>query len=255
MHEAPPFFEQAFSRMPPGAEPMPLVVDLDGGLLQNDPARIVINAALLAHPVGAVREGLLRTGRHDRSALRVARHWPDLMVSLPVNPDVVDLMQIYGRFGGQIAVITRADAGMAERVVTRLRLRAQIYGSDRGHFMSDLRKARVLQALYGPHGFLYVGGVRVQEAVCMMARRAILVDMPERLRARLLTHGVAASVLPPPIWHSARMRVSQMTGAAESDGMNQKVSREMWEAARTPGAPAEAQATRSRPTGRGGRMG
>lgn len=219
-------------RLPRGAAPLPLVVDLDGGLLRVNPALCLLKTARNTNFLAATREGFWQRGRPDRLAMQAARRWPGLPVPLQLNPDVADLVRAYGRFGAQVVVVSSADRAMTERVVAHLGFRMRVYGSDPEHFLDSHRKSRLLTALFGPHRFIYVGGQSSQEVICLNSRRTIMVDLPERMKGRLLTSGVPLTLLPSPVWRNVVVAAGKLLGTQDADmskeGLNRTASREIW---------------------------
>lgn len=103
---------------------------------------------------------------------------------LPYNEEVVAYVQRWRDAGGRAVLVSAADQRIVDRVADHLALFDAAYGSDGRMNLKGARKAAFLAERY-PDGFAYVGDKDADYAIWQRAARAITVDVPRALRARV----------------------------------------------------------------------
>jgi 4-hydroxybenzoate polyprenyltransferase len=178
-------FEQqdASPRIAPvaGTASAPLVVDLDGTLLETDLlieslARLLRQTplALLALP------GWLLKGRANLKS-EVARRVELDPALLPYRAALLDYLRSEHDKGRQIVLATASDERYAHRVADYLKLFDLVLASDGNTNLSGERKRSRLVQQFGERGFDYVGNEFRDLAVWSAARKAIVVNPKPRL--------------------------------------------------------------------------
>lgn len=103
---------------------------------------------------------------------------------LPYNEEIVAYVQRWRDAGGRAVLVSAADQRIVERVADHLALFDEAYGSDGRMNLKGARKADFLAEHY-PEGFAYIGDKDADYAIWQRAARAITVDVPRSLRARV----------------------------------------------------------------------
>ncbi|MBA4178006.1 MAG: hypothetical protein C0505_15830 [Leptothrix sp. (in: Bacteria)] len=164
-----------------GADPVPLVVDLDGTLLRTDtlveslfdvarrrPLQLLGLPAWLLHGRARAKRGLALAAAVD----------PTL---LPCTTELVVHLRGLKRQGRRLVLATGADERIAQAVAGELALFDAVLASD-GHVnLSGAAKRDRLVALYGERGFDYAGNSARDLPVWAAARRGLLVRPSRRL--------------------------------------------------------------------------
>ncbi|MCM2562317.1 UbiA family prenyltransferase [Lutimaribacter sp. EGI FJ00015] len=166
--------------------PLPdvLVVDLDGTLIRTDMLFETFWAALsqrwtsIVGVLGALPEGRAHLKRtlSGLGAVDVA--------ALPYNDDVVAYARRWREAGGRVVLVSAADQRIVDSVAAHLGLFDAAHGSDGQTNLKGARKAAFLSERF-PEGFAYFGDRDADYPIWQRATRAITVDVPQSLRARV----------------------------------------------------------------------
>jgi 4-hydroxybenzoate polyprenyltransferase/phosphoserine phosphatase len=158
---------------PSGTEEPILVVDLDGTLCRTDTLHEALLGLVARQPQILLRlPGWLRGGRADFKARVAAEHTvPGTM--LPLNPEVVEMIEKARAEGRRIALVTAADQRQADGVAEVVGLFDEVIGSSSGRNLKGAEKARFLVDRYGAKGFDYIGDSLADQPVWASARHAI----------------------------------------------------------------------------------
>jgi 4-hydroxybenzoate polyprenyltransferase len=113
----------------------------------------------------------------DRSKLDV--------VTLPYNSDVVDYVRCWHANGGRTALVTGSHQHIADKISRHVGEFDEAHGSSEGVNLKGTRKASFLEEKYGAGHFAYLGDSATDLPVWSKAAKAITVDAPPSLRARL----------------------------------------------------------------------
>ena len=160
-----------------------LVVDLDHSLIKSD----LLHEALfegLAHAPGETLRACSRLGdgiAAFKSAMtELCRVPPE---DLPYNEEVIALIRARRAAGEKVALVSGSDQRMVRRIAGHLGLFDEAHGSTKERNLTGSRKAAFLAEQYGPGTFDYVGDSEKDLKVWAVARGAVTVGAPEKLRA------------------------------------------------------------------------
>ena len=168
----------------PECDATPLVVDVDGTLIQGNLLVEGLVQLLACAPARALAllPWLLR-GRASlkRKVAEAATVAPETLVR---NPHVASEVEAARRAGRPVHLATGADALAAAPVATAVGV-AGVFASDGRANLVGRRKAEALVAAFGRGGFDYVGDERRDLPVWRCARRAIGAGLGRRLQAKV----------------------------------------------------------------------
>ena len=159
--------------MPP--DPVPLVVDLDGTLIDGDTLHISLAMLARRQPwVVPVLPLLVWSGRaqfkryvSDRISLDPA--------SLPYRPDILEFLTRERDAGRRLVLGTAADRRIADAVAAHLSLFESVIASDGVHNAKGAGKLASIRRHLGEVEFDYVGDSMADLPVFRAARRTYLV--------------------------------------------------------------------------------
>jgi 4-hydroxybenzoate polyprenyltransferase/phosphoserine phosphatase len=179
----------------------PLVIDLDGTLLNSD---LLLESGLVfvkLRPLQVLAPlKWLASGKANLKS-RLAQ-WAPLDVSvLPYNPAVIELAQQAKASGRPVVLATASHHSYAEQIAEHLGLFDRVLASSSTLNLSSHRKRDLLVAEYGEQGFDYVGNSRDDLPVWQSARRAYVVNAPDKIKTLANRNGnvenVISDVFPP----------------------------------------------------------
>ena len=168
-----------------GAVRLTLVVDLDGTLVHTDMLYETFWAATSERWLNAITA--VRTLPQGRAALKRTLEGlgPVDPAALPYNEAVLDYVKRWRAEGGRTALVSASDQRIVDRIASHIGLFDEVHGSDGAQNLKGEQKAERLKDLYGPKGFAYVGDAEADLAVWRGAARAVTVDVPARLAAKV----------------------------------------------------------------------
>jgi 4-hydroxybenzoate polyprenyltransferase/phosphoserine phosphatase len=114
---------------------------------------------------------------------------------LPYNQRVIAYIRNWRASGGRTALVTASDQTLADRIAQHLDLFDEVYGSDGEHNLKGRHKAAFLAARYGEGKFAYLGDHIADLPVWARAGRAITIDVPGALAAKVERLGIPAEHL------------------------------------------------------------
>ena len=165
----------------PGSALPPLVVDLDGTLVETDLLIESLAALVRRHPLAlfALPRWLLK-GRANlkREVARRVELDPTL---LPYRTSLLDYLRTEHDNGRTIVLATASDERFANQVADHLKLFDLVLASDGSTNLSGKRKRSRLVGQFSERGFDYVGNESRDLAVWSSARKAIVVNQNPRL--------------------------------------------------------------------------
>lgn len=181
-----------------------LVVDLDLSLVMTDTLHESLVQVASRNLLAAFwLIGSLGKGKAAFKAAVAAHGVPDAAL-LPLNPDVVALIEQERALGRRVVLVSAADQAIVDAVASQLALFDEAFGSDGQRNLSGAAKAAFLTERYGEGGFHYVGDARSDMAVWKQSGRAITVGARSRLRGQVDRLGRDALHLSPPAAGMAR---------------------------------------------------
>jgi 4-hydroxybenzoate polyprenyltransferase/phosphoserine phosphatase len=196
--------------------PSCLCVDLDGTLVQTDTLFESLLALIRVQPWGILRVALwmcLGKARLKQKLGRVISLQPD---SLPYDRHLVDYLESEMKRGRRLALVTGADASIANSVAKHLGFFSVVICSDGSENVTGKVKLAAIRRVLGDQSFCYAGNSRSDIPVWKGAKSAIVVGANDRLRKAVERSGVMIEkVFPGPkfsIWTIFKaMRVYQWT--------------------------------------------
>ncbi|MFM8547007.1 MAG: UbiA family prenyltransferase [Betaproteobacteria bacterium] len=157
----------------------PIVVDLDGTLLQTDSLHESVLRLVHDRPALAVRiPAWLRQGRAYLKR-RIAESVSLEISSLPLNQAFLDWLKSEKATGRRLVLCTAADESIARAVANHVGIFDEVLSSDGRCNLSAKNKADALTARFGEKGFDYAGNSHDDLHVWRAARRAIVVNAPQ----------------------------------------------------------------------------
>jgi 4-hydroxybenzoate polyprenyltransferase/phosphoglycolate phosphatase-like HAD superfamily hydrolase len=167
----------------------PLVVDLDGTLIQTDLLFESLWRALAMGP----RAVLTFLGQLARGRAALKAHLADVVTidpaALPYDPAVLDLVREARAAGRTTVLCTASDQRLARAVAGHLGLFDEVHGSDGVRNLKGPNKAAFLVERFGEGGFDYVGDALADRAVWSRANAAISIGLPAAARAGVKSVG------------------------------------------------------------------
>jgi phosphoserine phosphatase len=156
-------------------DPVPLIVDLDGTLIDGDTLRLSLRALARTRPwlVPALPFLVLR-GR-ARFKEFVSDHVPLDPTRLPYRADVVDFVKRERASGRRVLLATAATRHIAEAVASHLGLFDGVVASHGGHNAKGDGKLESIRGLLGDSEFDYIGDSLPDVPVFKAARKSYLV--------------------------------------------------------------------------------
>lgn len=156
---------------------LPLVVDLDGTLLDSD---LLVEAAFAyvrrnPHKLFAPLFWLLSGGKAGLKS-QLARQTQIDAGGLPYNQQLLKRLREEKQKGRRLILATAADERQASQVADHLGLFDEVLASNSANNLSGCNKATLLVSRFGHRGFDYVGNAHADLPVWAAARHAYLVN-------------------------------------------------------------------------------
>ena len=160
---------------------IPLVVDLDGTLINTDTLHESALRVLRDAPLDALRipfwlsrgKAVLKQNLADRAKLDPAH--------LPYNQVLLVWLREQRAAGRRLILCTASDHSVAQAIADHVGVFDEVMASDGTTNLAGQNKAKALEQRFGPQGFDYAGNSSADLKVWQSARRAILVNVPEGL--------------------------------------------------------------------------
>ncbi len=174
---------------------VPLVVDLDGTLVQTDLLYETFFASAqngFRHhwsTIAALQSGRANLKAHLANASTID---PEL---LPYNPGVLDLIHAAKNKGRRVYLATASDRRHAEAIAKHIGLFDGVFASDGIVNLSGAAKARVLIEEFGDRCFDYAGNGRADLPIWSHARKAYVVNDSATLKRKVELLGSPAEYL------------------------------------------------------------
>ena len=180
----------------PECDLLPLVVDLDGTLIQTDMLHEGALAFLGAKPlqIFEIPFHLLKGRANVKRYLSKAV--PSDVTLLPYNQAFLSWLKEQKSTGRTLVLCTASDRVVAEAIAAHLGIFDLVFASDGEVNLAGDRKAEVLEETFGLRGFDYAGNSRVDLKVWARANQAIVVNASASVQ-RALPPGRIEKVFPP----------------------------------------------------------
>lgn len=199
----------------PWRRPLPLVIDVDGGLLTDDPVRAGLRHCAVRRPLATLRALRESPGRADLALMDLLSSPGTSSPVVSVRAAVLDAIFIWQRFGVPAVLISGLPEKMLVPLRDALRLEAVLFGARKRRVLDGPGKAKLLQEAFGRSGFDLITGTGGGMPGLVLARRAMVAGLTERGRRRLVSYGISASALPEGPGTARRMLLRAGPGWAE----------------------------------------
>lgn len=159
----------------------PLIVDLDGTLLNTDMLHESALKVFRDNPVNGLcipfwlckGKAILKRNLANRSSFDPAL--------LPYNIELLEWLKMQRANGRKLVLCTASDQSLAELIAAHLGVFEEVIGSNGLNNLAGRRKAEVLEKRFGQSGFDYVGNSSADLLVWKYARCGIVVNAPKSL--------------------------------------------------------------------------
>lgn len=153
----------------------PLVIDLDGTLINTDSLDETFLNTLRSNPLSLLR--LPKQIIVGRSAVKefLAQQAPLESNTWPVNQDFISYIEEQVELGRKVVLATAADRVVAEAIAERYPFISEIFSSNGSNNLKGRAKAECLRERF-PEGFIYAGDSKADLTVWEESSAAILVN-------------------------------------------------------------------------------
>lgn len=174
----------------------PLVVDLDGTLIQTDMLHETTVRALRNAPqLLLMLPAWLARGKAHLKQQLAGRATVDVS-ALPFNTVLLEALRLEKARGRTLVLCTASDRRLADQVAAHLGLFDEVMASDGSRNLAGPIKASALSDRFGPEGFDYVGNSPADIDVWKVAGAAWVVNASATVATRARALGKVERVLP-----------------------------------------------------------
>lgn len=175
--------------------PLPLVVDVDKGLLARDPIPTGLWHCFRHRPLTTLLT-LRRQWRDPGTALKQLLAMPGMRPPrLPLRSEVLDLITTAGKCGVRVTLISSLPETILAHMRDQLGLSAAIRGAQPNQPFRAKERSDYIAARFGRRGFDIVSAARRGQPGVSMARRAILAGLTLSEKRRWISRGVTVYYL------------------------------------------------------------
>ena len=178
----------------------PLIVDLDGTLLETDMLHESFISLVRANPFNLFRIPYW-WALHGKAGVKqqLARRTDFNPSALPYNTDLLAWLKDQKATGRRLILCTATDETIATPIAHHLAIFDDIMASDGKTNLRGAHKADSLAARFGHAGFDYAGNSRTDMPVWQKARRAIVVNASTRLTQQASRQCEVEHIFPPQV--------------------------------------------------------
>lgn len=162
---------------------VPLIVDLDGTLIDGDTLHLSLFQLLRSRPWVAPALPFVVFGGRARFKAFVSDHVSLDAASLPYRTDVVAFVKQEKTSNRSVMLATAAHRRIADAVASHLGIFDSVIASDGAHNAKGIGKVESIRAQLGASAFDYVGDSMADVPVFQAARRSYLVAPSAELEA------------------------------------------------------------------------
>lgn len=176
---------------------IPIVVDLDGTLIRSDLLYESASQFILQNPLLILKlpYWLMKNGISYLKGRLAAATDLDI-TSLPYNFYLIEWLRQQKKSGRKLVLATASDQLLANFIAKHLGLFDEVFGSKNAINLKSNQKRDHLVALYGEHGFDYVGNSAADLPIWAHSRQAYLVGNSKSLMGTLKKSGKFAQSFP-----------------------------------------------------------
>lgn len=174
----------------------PLIVDLDGTLIQTDMLHESTVAACAQQPLTVLRLPFwLQAGKARLKAELAQRVEVDAAV-LPYHHDLIVWLKQQKADGRTVILCTASDKKIAEQIAVEVGLFDEVIASDGASNIAGANKADVLVERFGNKGFDYVGNSDADLPVWQVSDCSIVVNATDKVVAAAQALGNVEKIFP-----------------------------------------------------------
>lgn len=167
---------------------LPLIVDLDGTLVNTDMLHESALKVVANNPLSALCIPYWLLGGKASLKERLAHRAQVDPSTLPYNHALLDWLNEQRAQGRKLILCTASDLHIANAIAKHLGVFDEVMASDGKTNLAGRPKANALEARFGAAGFDYAGNSRADLAVWKRARRAIVVNASTELTKKARQH-------------------------------------------------------------------
>ncbi len=168
---------------------LPLVVDLDGTLVQTDTLHEQALSLVKDRPLHVLLLPAWLVNGKAHLKRQLACRAPLDVGTLPYNEMLLDWLRSEKLAGRRLVLCTAADWQTAQAIAQHLGIFDEVLASDGQVNLAAARKADQLTQRFGPQGFDYAGNSHDDLPVWQAAKRAIVVNAPSSVSEAAQKHG------------------------------------------------------------------
>jgi len=163
----------------------PLVVDLDGTLINTDMLNESALKILQQQPINALRMPIWLCQGISKLKEKLAELTHFDPTILPYNKQLLEWLKQQKSAGRKLILCTASNQAIAKIIAQHLAIFDEVIASDETVNLKGSEKAKALKQKFGRAGFDYVGNSKDDLAVWQCARRAIVVNGPYGLAKKI----------------------------------------------------------------------
>ena len=156
-------------------DPVPLIVDLDGTLIDGNTLHVSLRALARTRPWLVPALAFMALRGRARFKEFVSDHGPLDPTRLPYRADVIEFVRRERAGGRRVLLATAATRQVADAVAAHLGLFDRVVASDGGHNAKGDGKVQSIRGILGDAEFDYIGDSLPDVPVFKAARKSYLV--------------------------------------------------------------------------------
>jgi len=168
--------------MPESSAHKPLCVDLDGTLIKTDTLVELFFRALKASPLTVFLMPFWLIKGIAYLKIRLSERFADRLNTVPFSMQFLGYLKAEKAAGRKIYLATACEEGLARKLVEKLGVFDDVFGTRAKLNLKSSRKAALLVEKFGAGGFDYAGNSRQDLAVWSKADGIIAVNAPAALK-------------------------------------------------------------------------
>jgi 4-hydroxybenzoate polyprenyltransferase/phosphoserine phosphatase len=175
---------------------IPLVVDLDGTLIQTDMLHETALHTLKGRPLDVLKMPAWLAQGKSTLKQHLAQGFEFSPANLPFNQAVLTWLTQEKNAGREIILCTASDQCLAVKIAEHLGFFDSVMASDGQTNLAGQNKAQALVQRFGPRGFDYAGNSSSDLPVWAVSRQAVVVSSSASLAARARQVAEVSRVIP-----------------------------------------------------------